>query len=75
MSFIHKIIDRATRHNNTTEEKPQRRSFFGFGGSTNTSASPIDQQTEDTVKDPLPEAELKKTSSDSSLIAGESQLK
>lgn len=31
MSFIHKILDRASRHNNTTEEKPQRRSFFGFG--------------------------------------------
>ncbi|KAI8640555.1 camp-dependent protein kinase 1 [Parasitella parasitica] len=37
MSFIHKIIDRATRHNTTAEEKPQRRSFFGFGvGSTST---------------------------------------
>lgn len=31
MSFIHKILDRASRHNNTAEEKPQRRSFFGFG--------------------------------------------
>lgn len=31
MSFIHKILDRATRHNNAAEEKPQRRSFFGFG--------------------------------------------
>jgi hypothetical protein len=41
MSIITKIIDRATRHNNTTEEKPQRRSFFGFGSSTNTSATTI----------------------------------
>ncbi|CAO0795321.1 unnamed protein product [Mucor circinelloides] len=51
MSFIHKIIDRATRYNTTTEEKPQRRSFFGFGGgsgsvggtSANSSAT-IDKQ-------------------------------
>lgn len=34
MSFIHKIIDRATRHHTTEESKPQRRSFFGFGGTS-----------------------------------------
>jgi hypothetical protein len=62
MSFIHKIIDRATRHSNSTEEKPQRRSFFGFGGST--SASIIDQQTE------APAAVERASSTHSSLIAG-----
>jgi hypothetical protein len=30
MSFIHKIINKATRYS-SSEEKPQRRSFFGFG--------------------------------------------
>lgn len=60
MSFIHKIIDRATRHNNATEEKPQRLSFFGFGGSTSTSASSIDQQIDE--PDAV-EPELKKTPS------------
>lgn len=49
MSFIHKIIDRATRHNTTTEEKPQRRSFFGFGsgssvgGTSRNSSATIDK--------------------------------
>lgn len=56
MSFIHKIIDRATRHNTTTEEKPQRRSFFGFGSTSLNSSSTIDRQD-------LQQPELNKSSS------------
>ncbi|KAF1799104.1 camp-dependent protein kinase [Mucor lusitanicus] len=56
MSFIHKIIDRATRHNTTTEEKPQRRSFFGFGSTSSNSSSTIDRQD-------LQQPELNKSSS------------
>ncbi|KAI8053666.1 camp-dependent protein kinase 1 [Gilbertella persicaria] len=57
MSFIHKIIDRATRnsssssssHYGSSEEKPQRRSFFGFGANSNGSTTINNKEQEDAM--------------------------
>lgn len=43
MSFIHKILDRASRH--TAEEKPQRRSFFGFGVTNKDEKPKMEEET------------------------------